>query len=124
MRIPDVQKFPDNLQQIRDVLVDEFLQENPNLTIEPEELSIMNVQGSVDVWRIVRNGGYPMTGTSNLFNLTEARNLVEEANKRAAGEAAAEGLAGAKAGIRSATGPSAAEIAKDIDPFTGQPRMP
>jgi len=124
LRIPDVQKFPDNLQQMRDVLVDKFLQENPDLTIEPEELSIMNVQGSVDVWRIVRNGGYPVTGTSNLFNLTKARDLVEEANKRAAGEAAAEGLADAKAGIRSATGPSAAEIAKDIDPFTGQPRMP
>ena len=124
LRIPDTQKFPDNLKQIREVMVDLWVNANPNFDIEKDELSIMNVQGSVDVWRIVRNGGYPVTGTSNLFNITQARDIVEKANKRAAEEAAAEGLAGAKAGIRSATGASAAEIARDIDPFTGQPRTP
>lgn len=80
LRIPDKATFPDSLNELREIVVQNFLDANPDLSYEADELSIMNVGGSVDIFNVVHNGGFPVSGTFSSFTLEQGKGLLAQAD--------------------------------------------
>lgn len=84
LRKPAGQKFSDNLPEIRELLVAKFLEDNPDNPFEADDLSIMNIGDSVDIFSIVHGGGFPASGyNSNRFTLSEMEEILSQAEAMA-----------------------------------------
>lgn len=84
LRKPAGQKFSEDLPEIREILVNKFLEANPDSPFEADDLSIMNVGDSVDIFRIVRDGGFPTSGYSqNLYTLSQMEDVLSQARAMA-----------------------------------------
>ncbi len=88
LRRPKNKSLTANLPAINDILVEQFLEANPDSPFEPTDLAIMNVGNSDDIWTITHSGGLPTFGyENNRFNLQEMSSVLSEAGRRTAAEA-------------------------------------
>lgn len=81
LRQPQGKDFRPNLPEIREVIVNKYLEENPESPFEADDLSIMNLGDSVDLFRLSHSGGLPVTGNMEIFNLLDAQDILDEADK-------------------------------------------